>query len=63
MQEMVEMAKMQSQQPDTPQAVAFKIQSAGDFEDKQVVMSAGPAHFGHELRGTDQVSLFSRHLI
>ncbi|XP_021917509.1 ER degradation-enhancing alpha-mannosidase-like protein 3 isoform X2 [Zootermopsis nevadensis] len=55
MQEMVELAKMQSQQPDTPQAVAFMVQSAGGVEDKQVVISAGPAHFGRELRGTDQV--------
>jgi hypothetical protein len=63
MQEMVELAKMQSQQPDTPHAVAFMVQSADDFLDKQVVISAGPAHFGHNLRGTDQVSLFSHHLI
>jgi len=59
MQEMVELAKTQSQQPDTPpQAVAFRVQSAGDSEDKQVVISAGPAHFGHELHGTEQVSPF-----
>lgn len=63
MQEMVELAKMQSQQPDTPQAVAFMVQSAGGVEDKQVVISAGPAHFGRELRGTDQVSLLSHYLV
>jgi hypothetical protein len=57
MQEMAEFTKMQSQQPDTPQAVAFMVKSAGDIEDKQVVISAGPAQFGRELRGTDQVSL------
>jgi hypothetical protein len=57
MQEMVQLAKSQSQQPDAPpQAVAFTVKNADDAEDKQVVISAGPAHFGRELRDTDQVS-------
>lgn len=56
MQEMVELAKSQSQLPDTPpQAVAFTVKGAGDSEEKRVVISAGPAHFGRELRGNDQV--------
>lgn len=55
MQEMVQLAKSQSQQPDTPpQAVAFTMRTDND-EDKQVVLTAGPAHFGHELRVTDEV--------
>jgi mannosidase alpha-like ER degradation enhancer 3 len=59
MQEMVELAKSQSQLPDTPpQAVAFTVKGAGDSEEQRVVISAGPAHFGRELRGNDQVSLF-----
>jgi mannosidase alpha-like ER degradation enhancer 3 len=58
MQEMVELAKSQSQLPDTPpQAVTFTVKGAGDSEEKRVVISAGPAHFGRELRGNDQVSL------
>jgi mannosidase alpha-like ER degradation enhancer 3 len=58
MQEMFELAKTQSQQPDTPpHAVAFAVKGAGDSEEKQVVISAGPAHFGRQLRGNDQVSL------
>ncbi|PSN33488.1 hypothetical protein C0J52_15395 [Blattella germanica] len=56
MQEMVELAKTQSQQPDAPpQAVAFNVQFANEQKEKQVVISAGPAHFGRELRGSDQV--------
>ncbi|XP_069686401.1 ER degradation-enhancing alpha-mannosidase-like protein 3 [Periplaneta americana] len=56
MQEMVELAKTQSQQPDAPpQAVAFTVQNAVDLKEKRIVISAGPAHFGRELRGTDQV--------
>lgn len=59
MQEMVQLAKSQSQQPDTPpQAVAFTTRS-DDGEDKQIVLTAGPAHFGHELRDADEVSLIS----
>ena len=59
MQEMVELAKTQSQQPDAPpQAVAFTIQAAGDQEESRIVISAGPAHFGKELRGSDQVDKF-----
>lgn len=44
MQEMVEMSKMQNQQPDAPpQAVYFKTGT------QEVLISAGPAHFGKEL--------------
>jgi hypothetical protein len=61
MQEMVQLAKTQSQQPDTPpQAVAFMARTDND-EVKQVVLTAGPAHFGHELRATDEVSLVTCH--
>jgi hypothetical protein len=58
MQEMVQLAQSQSQQPDTPpQAVSFMIRTESDSEDKQVVLTAGPSHFGRELRDTDEVSL------
>jgi hypothetical protein len=58
MQEMVQLAQLQSQQPDTPpQAVSFMIRADSDNEDKQVVLTAGPAHFGRELRDADEVSL------
>lgn len=53
----MQLSKSQSQQTDTPpQAVSFLIKT-DDNEDKQVVLTAGPAHFGHELRNTDEVSL------
>nr|CAD7393192.1 unnamed protein product [Timema cristinae] len=47
MQEMVELTKSQSQQSDaSPQAVVFKGEKGAD-----IVISAGPAHFGRELKG------------
>nr|CAD7261104.1 unnamed protein product [Timema shepardi] len=51
MQEMVELTKSQSQQSDaSPQAVVFKGEKGAD-----IVISAGPAHFGRELKGDKKV--------
>lgn len=50
MQEMVELSKSQSS--DTlPQSVSFVV------NDQKIVLSAGPAHFGKQLRNADKVSL------
>lgn len=59
MQEMVELSKQQSS--DTlPQTVRFS--SGGD----SVTLNAGPAHFGRQLSGTDQVNMcrnYTKHLL
>lgn len=48
MQEMVELSKSQS--ADTlPQSVSFVVNS------QKIVLSAGPAHFGKQLRNSDKV--------
>ncbi|XP_044732219.1 ER degradation-enhancing alpha-mannosidase-like protein 3 [Chrysoperla carnea] len=50
MQEMLQLSRAQADQPEaSPQGVHFKF---GDFK---VVLSAGPSHFGPELRGQQQV--------
>lgn len=56
MQEMVELSKVQSQQPDAlPQAVSFIMRDSSGIERKMVVR-AGPSHFGPELQGDQRVS-------
>ncbi|XP_071445733.1 ER degradation-enhancing alpha-mannosidase-like protein 3 [Hetaerina americana] len=65
MQEMVEISRMQSSQSETsPQAVVFHSQWAANHakqsskisSDGKVVLSAGPAHFGQELKGNQKVT-------
>ncbi|XP_063228642.1 ER degradation-enhancing alpha-mannosidase-like protein 3 isoform X2 [Bacillus rossius redtenbacheri] len=52
MQEMVELSKAQTQQAETqPQAVVFR-----NSENHDVVITAGPAHFGHELKDSEKVT-------
>ncbi|GLH04275.1 alpha-1,2-Mannosidase [Gryllus bimaculatus] len=55
-QEMIELSKSQAHQPDAPpQAVHFKTTNAAGAE-QTVVINAGPAHFGQELRGNNKVT-------
>lgn len=55
MQEMVELSKIQSQQPDAlPQAVSFLMRDSSGIERKMTVR-AGPSHFGPELRNEESV--------
>ncbi|XP_049786542.1 ER degradation-enhancing alpha-mannosidase-like protein 3 [Schistocerca cancellata] len=50
MQEMVELSRSQSQQHEAPpQAVLFK------RENERVLLNAGPAHFGQELRNGEKI--------
>ncbi|XP_046389627.1 ER degradation-enhancing alpha-mannosidase-like protein 3 [Ischnura elegans] len=65
MQEMVEISRAQATQPETsPQAVVFHSQWAATqakasskiSADGKVVLSAGPAHFGLELKGNQKVT-------
>ncbi|XP_065161139.1 ER degradation-enhancing alpha-mannosidase-like protein 3 [Atheta coriaria] len=50
MQEMVELSKIQSQQPDaSPQAVSFDAMQP-DGEVKRITLAAGPSHFGTNLK-------------
>lgn len=54
MQEMVELSKLQSQQPEaSPQAVSFPTKEPNG-EEHIITVQAGPSHFGVNLRG-DQV--------
>lgn len=56
MQEMVELSKLQSQEPDTlPQAVSFSIKDAIG-NSRKMSMQAGPAHFGTILTGNKKVT-------
>lgn len=56
MQEMVELSKVQSQQPDAlPQAVSFVMRDSSHIERKMIVR-AGPSHFGPELQGDQKVT-------
>lgn len=56
MQEMVELSKLQSQEPDAPpQSVSFSIKDANGNERKMSVQ-AGPAHFGRILSGNKKVT-------
>ena len=55
MQEMIELSKAHSQQPETrPQSVVFTKPSSDPPQ--EVTLLAGPAHFGPELRGTNKVT-------
>lgn len=55
MQEMVELSKVQSQQPDAlPQSVSFMMRDSGSVE-RKVTIRAGPSHFGPELRSDDNI--------
>lgn len=55
MQEMVELSKVQSQQPDAlPQSVSFMMRDSNGVERKMVIR-AGPSHFGPELRNDENV--------
>lgn len=57
MQEMVELSKVQSQQPDAlPQSVSFMMRDSngGDVE-RVVTIRAGPSHFGPELKNDQTV--------
>lgn len=54
MQEMVELSKMQMQQPETkPQTVTFT-RPTNPLE--KVTLLAGPAQFGHELQHFDKIT-------
>ncbi|XP_017777987.1 PREDICTED: ER degradation-enhancing alpha-mannosidase-like protein 3 [Nicrophorus vespilloides] len=56
MQEMVELSKLQSQQPEAaPQAVSFQTKNA-DGTGNFIVLQAGPAHFGMNLKGDLKVT-------
>ncbi|KAL6443356.1 hypothetical protein ACFW04_002909 [Cataglyphis niger] len=55
MQEMVELSKMQMQQPETkPQTVTFTRPKTNPLE--KVTLLAGPAQFGHELQHFDKIT-------
>lgn len=57
MQEMVEMSKMQSHQPDTAaQGVSFNVADNGGGKVRTIILQAGPSHFGINLRGDKKVS-------
>lgn len=58
MQEMVELSRSQAQTPDSaPLSVSFFIKTPGDPLLKKVVLSAGPAHFGREIKGDERVTI------
>lgn len=55
MQEMVELSKLQSQQPEaSPQAVSYTVKLTNGQIHK--VLQAGPSHFGVNLKGTHRVT-------
>lgn len=55
MQEMVELSKIQSQQPDAlPQSVSFMARDKNGAE-KKVVIRAGPSHFGPEMKNNEHI--------
>lgn len=55
MQEMVELSKMQMQQPETkPQTVTFTRPNTDPLE--RVTLLAGPAQFGPELQNFDKIT-------
>lgn len=55
MQEMVELSKMQMQQPETkPQTVTFMRPNTDPLE--KVILLAGPAQFGPDLQNFDKIS-------
>ncbi|KAF4522599.1 hypothetical protein B566_EDAN003579 [Ephemera danica] len=57
MQEMVELSRSQSQTPDSaPLSVSFTLLAPGSTIEQKVSLSAGPAHFGQELRGEEKVT-------
>lgn len=56
MQEMVEVSKLQSHEPDaSPQSVSFSIKDANGNE-RRMSVRAGPAHFGKVLTGNKKVT-------
>lgn len=56
MQEMVEVSKLQSQEPDaSPQGVSFSFKDVNGNE-RKVLVQAGPAHFGTILTGNKKVT-------
>lgn len=56
MQEMVELSKLQSLEPDaSPQAVSFTIKDA-DGNGRKMSVQAGPAHFGKILTGNKKIT-------
>lgn len=56
MQEMVELSKLQSQQPEaSPQAVSFQMKYATGSV-KTITIQAGPSHFGINLKGNEAVT-------
>lgn len=56
MQEMVELSKLQSQQPDAaPQGVSFIMKDATGVE-HLTTLQAGPSHFGVNLKGDQKVT-------
>ncbi|CAH1286547.1 unnamed protein product [Diabrotica balteata] len=56
MQEMVELSKLQSQQPE-PSAQAISIPVLGSKEDEQlIVLHAGPSQFGKNLKGDQHLT-------
>ncbi|XP_065342933.1 ER degradation-enhancing alpha-mannosidase-like protein 3 isoform X2 [Cloeon dipterum] len=56
MQEMVELSKAQAQAPDsTPLTVSYRVAASAHTPAHKVVLTAGPAHFGRELKGNERV--------
>ncbi|XP_059471862.1 ER degradation-enhancing alpha-mannosidase-like protein 3 isoform X2 [Neocloeon triangulifer] len=57
MQEMIELSKSQAQTPDsTPLSVSYQVGASAHAPAQRVMLTAGPAHFGRELKGADRVS-------
>jgi hypothetical protein len=65
MQEMVELSHSQAQTPDSaPLSVSFSMMPPGATVEKKISLSAGPAHFGREIKGDEKVNkTTSEHLL